>query len=279
MRVLKIAGIAIGILVVAAIVLAAVAPKDPANRSESAAVRSTSTPGELEGPAATSTQGEWHKVVKVVDGDTLAIELNGKSETVRLIGLDTPEVVDPRKPVQCFGREASDEAKKVLTGQSVRIETDPSQGERDKYDRLLAYVYVPADSDPKGIFFNKYMIAEGFGHEYTYAVPYKYQAEFKAAEASAREQKKGLWADNACASFGAKPVSAPQSPGAQATTPAPSVTPAPSGKYICSSNVYNCSDFKTHAEAQAAFEACGGTGNDIHKLDQDGDGLACESLP
>lgn len=137
---------------------------------------------------------DTYTVAKVVDGDTLDIVMTGKAVRVRLIGLDTPEIVDPRKPVQCFAREASGKAKQTLNGQSVRIETDPSQDTYDTYGRLLAYVYL---SD--GILFNKYMVAEGYGHEYTYRLPYKYQADFKAAEKSARENKKGLWADDMCA--------------------------------------------------------------------------------
>ena len=140
----------------------------------------------------------WHEVVKVVDGDTLTIAMNGKNVTLRLIGLDTPESVDPRTTVQCFGKEASDKAKQLLGGTSVRIEKDPSQGELDKYGRLLAYVYVPTSVRPEGILVNEYMIAEGYGHEYTYNLPYKYQTEFKEAERKAREEKKGLWADDAC---------------------------------------------------------------------------------
>src|SRR3990167_8352111 len=101
---------------------------------------------------------EWHKVVKVVDGDTIVISLNGKNETVRLIGVDTPETVDPRTTVQCFGNEASNEVKKILGAQYVRIEMDASQGERDKYGRLLAYVYAPLNSIREGLLLNQYQI-------------------------------------------------------------------------------------------------------------------------
>lgn len=149
----------------------------------------------------------FYPVTKVVDGDTIVININGKNTTVRLIGLDTPETVDPQSslrsrsyyggvgqaPVQCFGVHASDKAKEVLAGKRVRLEMDPSQGEFDKYGRLLAYVFLP-----DGTNFNELMISEGFGHEYTYALPYKYQKEFKVTEAAAREQKKGLWAPDAC---------------------------------------------------------------------------------
>lgn len=146
-------------------------------------------------PPAKSAPKDTYPVAKVVDGDTIDIVMSGKSVRVRLIGLDTPEIVDPRKPVQCFAKEASDKAKEILVGQSVRIEGDPSQDRYDKYGRLLAYVYLP-----DGTLFNKYMIAEGYGHEYTYHLPYKHQAEFKAAEKKAREEKKGLWTDGICTS-------------------------------------------------------------------------------
>lgn len=132
-------------------------------------------------------------VVRVVDGDTVILSIDGRDESVRLIGLDTPETVDPRKPVQCFGKEASEKAKTMLTDKRVRIERDPSQSERDKYDRLLVYLYLE-----DGTLFNKYMIEEGYGHEYTYITPYIHQQEFKSAEAFARTAQKGLWAPGVC---------------------------------------------------------------------------------
>ena len=208
-----------------------------------------------------------YPVVKVVDGDTIAVLMNGKSVTIRLIGLDTPEVVDPRKPVQCFGQEASNEAKKLLAGKGVWLEQDPTQDTYDKYGRLLAYVFFP-----DGTNFEELMISGGYGHEYTYQIPYKYQKEFKAAENNAREEKKGLWADGVCSTF---PTVVRQVEQAQAS----GTSSFSNGQYECTKNVYNCSSFKTHAEAQAAFEACGGDANDIHRLDPDKDGKACESLP
>ncbi len=152
--------------------------------------------------SATSTlplPKDTYPVVKVIDGDTLDVLREGKSVRLRLIGLDTPETVDPRKPVQCFAKEASGKAKQILSGVDVRLEYDASQGTYDKYGRTLAYVFVPANSKQEGILFNEYMIAEGYGHEYTYNLPYKYQKEFRAAEQKAREEKRGLWADGTCA--------------------------------------------------------------------------------
>jgi len=238
-------------------------------KTSGAPISGTVTISENAGATSTSVVGyEWHPVLKVVDGDTLVIEMDGKNVTLRLIGLDTPETVDPRKPVQCFGKEASEKAKQILTGTSVRIEMDPSQGELDKYGRLLAYVYVQADVRPEGILVNEYMIAEGYGHEYTYNLPYRYQAEFKAAERRAREEKRGLWAEDACMND-LRSRSSSQTAGASGSA----------GQYECSRNAYNCSDFKTQIEAQLAFESCGGSSNDIHKLDSDGDGKVCEGLP
>ncbi|MEK7156549.1 MAG: thermonuclease family protein [Patescibacteria group bacterium] len=135
-----------------------------------------------------------HSVLKVIDGDTISIIKEGRPVTLRLIGLDTPETVDPRRPVQCFGKAASDKAKGLLAGKTVLLEFDATQGMYDKYGRTLAYIFL---SD--GTLFNRYMIAEGYGHEYTYNLPYKYQNEFKEAERRAREEKKGLWADGTCA--------------------------------------------------------------------------------
>lgn len=133
-------------------------------------------------------------ITSVTDGDTIKVNINGKIETIRLIGIDTPETVDPRKVVQCFGKEASNKAKELLNGKKVRLEADSTQGERDKYNRLLRYVFIEG-----GAFYNKIIIAEGYAHEYTYnSNPYKYQTEFIEAEKNAREAGKGLWNVSTC---------------------------------------------------------------------------------
>lgn len=133
-------------------------------------------------------------VVRVVDGDTVDVLLeDSRRERLRLIGMDTPELYDPRKPVQCFAREASARAHELLDGQRVSIEGDPSQDTRDRYGRLLAYLWLD-----DATLFNLRMIAEGYAHEYTYHLPYRYQAEFKEAERQAREQQRGLWSPGTC---------------------------------------------------------------------------------
>lgn len=212
----------------------------------------------------TDVPTKFYNVIKVVDGDTISVNIDGLSQTIRMIGLDTPETVDPRTTVQCFGVEASNKAKEILDGTKVKLIKDESQGDKDKYNRLLRYVFLE-----DGTNFNKMMIEEGYGHEYTYNIPYEYQEEFKQAELDAQKNKKGLWADDACAE-GTEVIELKEE-----ETDTVDVS-----NYSCTSNQYNCTDFTTHAEAQAVHDKCmTETGTDIHKLDSDGDGEACESLP
>lgn len=140
-----------------------------------------------------STLGEWYQqneqtVVDIVDGDTLKVAYNGKIETVRLIGIDTPETVHPSKPVECFGLEASKKLKELVLGKTVRLEDDLSQDTTDRYGRLLRYVYLTDNT-----FVNLQMVRDGYAYEYTYKTPYRYQTEFKAAETNARNHALGLW--------------------------------------------------------------------------------------
>lgn len=135
-----------------------------------------------------------YRVKNVLDGDTAQIEINGQTKTVRFIGIDTPETVDPRKPVQCFGREASQRAHELLDNQIVGLENDIEVGEQDKYGRLLRYIILS-----NGEIYNKKMISEGYAHEYTYQNQnYRYQSEFKQAESQARSLGVGLWNSNTC---------------------------------------------------------------------------------
>jgi len=211
------------------------------------------------------SDGTLHSVLKVVDGDTVSINYHGEKTSVRLIGVDTPETVHPSKPVQCFGREASAEARDMLSGREVLAETDPTQGTRGTYGRLLAYVYLP-----DGTFVNEHLIRQGYGHEYTYNIPYTYQAKFRKAETDARINERGLWAPGACEEESESPEPQSLNEDAAAHT---------STEYMCSSDTYNCGDFSSYSEAQSAYDACGGVDNDIHGLDADKDGNACESLP
>jgi micrococcal nuclease len=141
---------------------------------------------------STTTQS-FFLVSRVVDGDTIEVIKDGIKEKVRLIGINTPETVDPRKKVECFGKEASAHAKEILLGQKVKLVSDDTQTKYDKYGRLLAYVYRE-----DGLFVNKHMISEGYAYEYTYRVPYFFQNEFKEAQLKAQTEEKGLWKVGVC---------------------------------------------------------------------------------
>jgi endonuclease YncB( thermonuclease family) len=183
----------------------------------------STTTQKTETPVSTKTvqqpaKQDGYKVVSVVDGDTIKVSINGTTETLRIIGLDTPETLDPRKPVQCFGKEASNKAKELLSGKTVVLEADSTQGELDKYGRLLRYVFVD------GTDYGKYMIANGYAHEYTYHIPYKYQTEYKNAQKSAEANQLGFWSPNSC-----------NGNTTSSTTTSTTVTPTTTGKYYTSS--------------------------------------------
>ena len=176
-------GIGILLLLLGSFVLGRVSRdvKPPVPTSTTAPT-TTSLPSLTETPIPASVSGTF-KVTRVVDGDTIEIE---GGEKVRYIGIDTPETVDPRKPVQCFGIEASKKNKELVEGKTVRLEKDIT--DRDKYSRLLRYVWVD------DLFVNLELVKQGFASSYSYPPDIKYQKEFLAAETEAREAGRGLWA-------------------------------------------------------------------------------------
>jgi micrococcal nuclease len=125
--------------------------------------------------------------VRVVDGDTVVLDGN---EKVRLIGINTPESVDPRRPVQWYGKEASAYTKGLLLGKRVRVEHDVER--RDRYGRTLAYLRLE-----DGTFVNLLLVEEGFAAAYRYPPNVKFAEAFRMAERRAREARKGLWSDRA----------------------------------------------------------------------------------
>ena len=130
-------------------------------------------------------------VLRVVDGDTLVVEFEGSEERIRLIGVDTPETVHPNKPVEHFGKEASAFTTRLADGKTVRLEKDRDTANRDRYGRLLRYVYLP-----DGRLLNAEIISQGYGFAYT-RFPFTKMEEFRALERVARESGRGLWGDAA----------------------------------------------------------------------------------
>jgi len=135
------------------------------------------------------------RVIGHVDGDTVRVSISNPPkdlsavETIRFLGVDTPETVHPNQAVQQFGKEASDYTRNKLLNRDVYLAFDWDL--RDRYNRLLAYIYTDS-----GKCFNAVLIQEGFGHAYL-QYPFQFMEEFKTLEGEARQQGRGLWGVNA----------------------------------------------------------------------------------
>jgi micrococcal nuclease len=157
--------------------------------SKSAAVPSASS-----APAASSSstttrptqdpRGPLLAVAGVTDGDTIKVRVNGTTERVRVIGIDTPEL----NPRECYAQQAASRMQSLVQGRSVRLTADPTQADRDRYGRLLRHVWL---ADGRSV--ARLLIAGGYGVEYTYARPYAGQATYRSAQASAKAAHLGIW--------------------------------------------------------------------------------------
>jgi micrococcal nuclease len=134
-----------------------------------------------------ATPPGYYSVKQFIDGDTIEVDMNGTKEKVRLIGVDTPETHDPRKQVQCFGVAAAAFTKQQIGSNPVRLEQDPTNTNRDRYNRLLRYVYTP-----DGRLINAEIIKQGYGFAYV-SFPFTRLEEFKGYQKQAQSQNLGLW--------------------------------------------------------------------------------------
>lgn len=153
------------------------------------------------------------KVLAVIDGDTVDVRIGSRTVSVRMLGINTPETGGPYRVAQCFGNEASANARRLLAGAAVFLQDDPQQDDVDQYGRWLRYVWL---SD--GRLFNLEAIAQGFALEYTYYKdrPYSLNRVFREAQRLAQEQQLGLWSPQTCAGDITRP---PLSATATARTP------------------------------------------------------------
>lgn len=148
------------------------------------------TPAKISGATSSASlgiSGEGVWVTRVIDGDTIEIE---GGQRVRYIGIDTPETVDPRRPVGCFGKEASEENKRLIEGKDILLVKDVS--DTDKFGRLLRYVYINME-DNKTIFVNDHLVRQGYARASTYPPDVKFTDRFLQAEREARKDGRGLW--------------------------------------------------------------------------------------
>lgn len=169
------------------------APEENRTIPNPSASITTPTPGNTPPPPAPAPG--VYTVDRVVDGDTVRIFRDDKSVPLRIIGGDTPETVNPRRPVECYGPEASLEAKRLLDGTRVKIIYDPTQGTArddgrrvDIYGRDLVYLELADGRD-----YMEHMISEGFAKEYRYRSNYERMPQYRAAQAEAKEADRGLW--------------------------------------------------------------------------------------
>ncbi len=142
-------------------------------------------PAPVPASAAELPAGFDTTVDRVVDGDTIVVRLDGREQRVRYIGVNTPESVDPRREVQCFGKEAAARNRELVGGKTVTLEKDVS--ETDQYGRLLRYVSVD------GALVNAELIREGYARAVTYPPDVRHAEWFRSLEREAREARRGLW--------------------------------------------------------------------------------------
>jgi micrococcal nuclease len=137
--------------------------------------------------AATSVQPGLYSVARFVDGDTVVVNMGGKQESIRMIGVDTPETHKPNSPVQCYGPAAAAYTKNLIGNNKVRLQADSKSTNRDRYDRLLRYVYLP-----DGRMVEEELIKNGYGFAYL-DFPFDKSGAFAKDQESARGATKGLW--------------------------------------------------------------------------------------
>lgn len=242
-------------------------------------------------------ESEYYDVVSITDGDTIKVTINGQTEIIRLANIDTPEVVDQRKPVQCLGREASQKMTELVRGKRVALEPDQTQADRDRYRRLVRFVFLEDGTDV-----GLEMINQGFAQSSPYGTsPHMYLEEYAAAQKTAQTGQKGLWNPHLCPASSPTPTptpipspvptpqssapvapvqnfdspgGAPQSGGGASTvqnSPAPQTPPPADNAHWSCDCKKTCPQMSSCAEAQWQLNNCGCSARDGDK-----DGLACD---
>lgn len=200
-------------------------------------------------------------VTRVVDGDTIIVDVQGLSHSVRYIGLDAPAFYPFG---QFFGAPARDRNAELVLNRVVRLVPDAI--DQDQYGQLLRYVLAG------DIFVNYTLLRQGFASTLMLPDTFACAQTFLAAGQAAQQEQLGLW----------QPETQTRSTQILAPTNTLTATQTSSGggECLCSADLYNCSSFSTQAQAQACYSHCISQGEgDIHGLDGDKDGLACEDLP
>jgi micrococcal nuclease len=227
-------------------------------------------PNGVPGPGASPSPApsrEQATVTEVVDGDTIRVRLaSGQVETVRYIGVDTPETVQPNTPVQCFGPEATARNRQLVEGKTVELEKDVT--ERDRFGRLLRYVFVG------GAHIGEVLVREGYARSVAYPPDTKYQTALDAAQREAQQAGRGLW--SACQASPSPSVMPSPSP---STAPSPQPSPSPPAANCDPSYPTVCippppPDLDCGQIPHRNFKVLP---PDPHRFDGDRDGVGCET--
>jgi len=192
---------------------------------------------------------EEYLVKKIIDGDTLVIEVENKEETIRMVGINAPE------SNECGGVESAKKLKVLLENKKIIIKRDETQDDKDIYGRTLRYVFL------EGVNINQKMVEDGWAKEYTYKTAYKYQSDFKKVQNEAKEKKLGIWEENFCQKI--MPTTVPSKIMGVSTQ---------TSNFVCNCNK-SCTQIETCEEAYFQLKNCG-----CSVRDNDGDGVPCESL-
>lgn len=207
-------------------------------------------------------RGKTYRVTEVVDGDTVHLAKPGET-SVRIIGIDTPETVDPSTPIECGGPAASATAERLLAGELVRLVYDPSQGRHDSYGRVLGYLEVPGVGD-----FGRRMITRGLASEYTYDTAYQRRPQYLAAQRHAQGAGRGVW--DRCGG-----VDTPLEP---PTTEPETEAPPDESDPNCVPGYDPCvPPYPPDLDCDDVDGPIRITGDDPHGFDADGDGIGCDT--
>ena len=225
--------------------------------TDSAAVAQADAATQDPEPSA-ETHAEWgplYDVISIYDGDTIAVRIDGVRERVRIIGINAPEMARSGQAAECHAQESTSRVQSLLQGGKVHLLPDPSQADRDRYDRLLRHVVMDG-----GGHLALLLVQEGLAEERQYAAPYQWQGDLQTAESQARAAGLGLW--SACAApVQAAPVApvapapAPSQPAAPAQ-PAPPVTPPAADPATCNikGNISSSGERIYHVPGQRHYD-------------------------
>lgn len=239
----------------------------------------TSTPTPSPSPTNTPPPAVTYPIGRIVAADLFEVVVEGRPEAVRPIGVKAPNALDPQRPVDCYGAEATQVARALLEGKRVRVEGDPAVGARDADGRVLAYIWLP-----DGGLYNEVLLRQGFAVEDAVAGLSRFQPLFSEAQVDAKRQGKGLWSPRTCGGFRQlppdkqpqKPAAAPKAepspkPGQASAQPKPGGNCDPSYPGVCippPPPLLACQ--------QLAFGKFKVIPPDPHRFDPDRNGIGCE---